>query len=295
MKKAMLIVVVCFLLSSCGLKQKQKQSDVQEITAHSYHVSDVQFTYYNPKQYDEGKDVFLIKDEMQLSRLLQYRYDIHETRTTYQSESEMDLDKINNILVHMNPFDIKLIQTSNEYKDQQGNELYHSYEIEMINLDNSYEDSKQLVKDILANIMKDDMSQVEQMRTVHDYLIDNITYNDHAVMQKQLYPTAFSVSGALLENSAVCAGYARAFMLFMEELNIPCMYMSSAQIDHSWNYVFDGNQWINIDVTWDDHDDGNHYYDYFNLEDSVFYADGRHILDKHEAKDFYTVLTESFF
>ena len=98
--------------------------------------------------------------------------------------------------------------------------------------------------------MDDDL---ENLRIVHDYLVDTIEYDGEA--GKSVY----NIYGALVNKKAVCEGYARSYKLILDELGIPCIIAcgvaknSSGDIEsHAWNYVqLDGN-WYAVDVTWDD-------------------------------------------
>lgn len=110
----------------------------------------------------------------------------------------------------------------------------------------------------LESIKNDILSQtgdndLENLRIVHDYLVDTIEYDGEA--GKSVY----NIYGALVNKKAVCEGYARSYKLILDELGIPCIIAcgvaknSSGDIEsHAWNYVqLDGN-WYAVDVTWDD-------------------------------------------
>jgi|GEM_PF-2476448 len=65
--------------------------------------------------------------------------------------------------------------------------------------------------------------------------------------------------GALLP---VCEGYARAFKLICDEMDIPCILVSGLGEggDHMWNYVqMEDGYWYAIDVTWNDSTGQNTY------------------------------------
>lgn len=94
----------------------------------------------------------------------------------------------------------------------------------------------------------------DDIKMVHDYLVDNVEY-DTSISQSNIY----DIYGALVNNVAVCEGYARAFKYIMDEMNIPCVLVigqgknSQGQTEnHAWNYVELNNKWYAIDVTWDD-------------------------------------------
>ena len=114
--------------------------------------------------------------------------------------------------------------------------------------------------DSIVNIAKTYELDYEKEKYVHDALINKITY-DEAMKDDQ---TAFS---AMVENKAVCAGYAKSFQLIMTKLGIPTYYLTGAATgDHAWNLVLLEDGYYNIDVTWDDQVD-RIIYKYFNVSE----------------------------
>lgn len=110
------------------------------------------------------------------------------------------------------------------------------------------------IENIKNNIInqKND-NQIENMKMVHDYLIDTIEYNvDDG---RNIY----NIYGALVNKKAVCEGYARTYKLILDELQIPCIIVCGVAKNaagetesHAWNYVKIDNSWYAVDVTWDD-------------------------------------------
>ncbi|HAV00661.1 MAG TPA: hypothetical protein DCW47_05655 [Lachnospiraceae bacterium] len=97
---------------------------------------------------------------------------------------------------------------------------------------------------------------------VHDRLIENVAYQVSSRMNQSAY-------SALVNGSTVCAGYARAMQYVMMELGIPCYYCTGyAGENHAWNIVGLDDGFYNVDVTWDDSEEGK--YDYFNKTDKDF-------------------------
>ncbi len=93
-----------------------------------------------------------------------------------------------------------------------------------------------------------------QIRMVHDYLVENLEYDD-TISKDNIY----NIYGALINRITVCEGYARAFKGIMDDLNIPCLIACGTGINsggdtesHAWNYVMLDGKWYAIDVTWDD-------------------------------------------
>lgn len=104
-------------------------------------------------------------------------------------------------------------------------------------------------------------STYEKIMYVHDYLIQNVVY-DYATLaeaeKKSHKPEneyIYSVYGSLINGKSVCAGYAKAFQLILNNMGIPCGYVAGeAGEPHAWNIVeLDGQNYF-VDVTWDDRD-----------------------------------------
>ena len=67
------------------------------------------------------------------------------------------------------------------------------------------------------------------------------------------------IYGTLINQKAVCEGYAKAFKYIMDELEIPCILVCGTATNsvgvtenHAWNYVQIDGIWYAVDVTWDD-------------------------------------------
>ncbi len=105
-------------------------------------------------------------------------------------------------------------------------------------------------------------SDLEKEQYVHDSLMEQVEYVVNAPMNQSAY-------SALVNGRTVCAGYARAFQYLMQRLGIPCYYCTGyAGEDHAWNIIKLGEDYFNVDVTWDDTDTPT--YDYFNKSDREF-------------------------
>lgn len=129
--------------------------------------------------------------------------------------------------------------------------------------------------DIINKIISPDMDDVEKVKAVHDYIVINTKYDLEGYEGKHdLPPSSFTEEGVLIKGKAVCQGYAEAFQLFMELLNIKSKIVSGSDkitgIGHAWNMVSLYDEWYHIDVTWDDPvpDQENRVkYNYFLLRD----------------------------
>ncbi|MDD6208094.1 MAG: transglutaminase domain-containing protein [Clostridiales bacterium] len=84
----------------------------------------------------------------------------------------------------------------------------------------------------------------QKIKLTHDYLKNKITYTAN-------YDGAYN---ALIKGKSVCNGYALSFQRIMQEMDIPCKYVTGTGQGgpHAWNLVKIGRNWYNMDVTWDD-------------------------------------------
>ena len=117
------------------------------------------------------------------------------------------------------------------------------------NYENKIEQAK---NQILSSL--DGMNDYQKIKTVHDYLIDTIEY-ENDLTQSNIY----DIYGALVKKRCVCEGYAKAFQYLMNEIGIENTIVigvgtnSQDQTEnHAWNYVELNEKWYAVDVTWDD-------------------------------------------
>ena len=120
-------------------------------------------------------------------------------------------------------------------------------------------------------------SEYEISLALHDRVAERVDYvstdNDQ------------NVYGALLEGKAVCAGYARAYQLLMQQMGITCWSVEGTSENpatgneeaHQWNLSKIDGKWYYTDVTWDDQED-NLFYAYFNVTYDVLKEDHRDLL-----------------
>ena len=104
----------------------------------------------------------------------------------------------------------------------------------------------------------------EYARKIHDYVACKVTYdpmgyNPELMLGMTRYDDlqeAYNVLGEN-QNTAVCAGYARAFALICQYAGINCAWVRGNETEessHAWNVIYpcDGSEPVLVDVTWDD-------------------------------------------
>lgn len=144
------------------------------------------------------------------------------------------------------------------------------------------------VSDIIAKIPVN-ASDVEKERIIHDYIMQNVSYDNDAASRQYVYgdtlPHAFDIYGAACNGKAVCEGYSKLFqyLCYCVGVKSSAVVGTSNGANHMWNVVnLDGN-WYHVDVTWDDTSSSAvPYYGYFNLTTNDIKAD--HTIDTSNLK-----------
>lgn len=176
-------------------------------------------------------------------------------------------------------------------------------------------------RDVAKSIATDDMTDVEKVRAVYEWIITNVDYDYGAAAQDLNAPetlkyNAFYLEGVFLDGRAVCDGKAKAFSLLCGLLGINSVRITGTAESggtsggHAWNKVLvdtQGNgykRWYVVDTTWGDvrMDTGSistvyelMSYDYLLVSDAV-------IADTHTARssfdppatDVYNVYADTF-
>ncbi|MBR2454963.1 MAG: hypothetical protein IKB36_02785 [Clostridia bacterium] len=116
------------------------------------------------------------------------------------------------------------------------------------------------VVDKLATIKVNGISRHEKLKSINDYLANNLVYDDTLSE-----PNIYDVYGALINGLCVCEGYAEAFKLLCDREGIPCITVVGTGNGgaHKWNMVLmEDGEWYTLDSTWNDQD-SNIFYSYF--------------------------------
>lgn len=131
---------------------------------------------------------------------------------------------------------------------------------------------------VVDTLITSGMSDYDVVKTLHDYLVTHCDY-DYRVDIGNMPFISHQAEGALLNGTAVCSGYAKAYEILLDAAGIPCETITGyAGGYHAWNLVQVDGEWYHVDATWDDPTNkGGDYirYTYFLKSDKVM-ASRRH-------------------
>lgn len=126
---------------------------------------------------------------------------------------------------------------------------------------------------ILAEIMRDGMTDLEKEKAAYYWLVENVNYDwTHQDALADTDRRAYHPYGGLVDRSAVCLGYAASLQLLMDMSGVECITIVGAASHstkaHGWNMVRLNGEWYCTDVAWDANarelaDD--HEWRYFNI------------------------------
>ncbi len=172
--------------------------------------------------------------------------------------------------------EIRLIYTDGNFNDTiKDNALLISANRQLIS--KQITDFNREVEEIVANIPTD-WSDSKKISHIHDYLVNNLEYDEAAVAYKDdsLTHPAYTCYGAAINNLAVCEGYAELFQYLCNLVGVNCTQVvgTGDGEPHMWNAVCLDSVWYHTDVTWDDPIGGEGIYrDYYMISWEKMSAD----------------------
>ena len=187
------------------------------------------------------------------------------------SDNSNLLTIINNYVSPYNSFN-KLYISSNTMGKITVNidKLYSAKDIEYVN------DS---MNKIMSEIITEDMSNKEKIKAIHDYIINNTSYDEEKSneIKDKVYITntnhSHKATGLYSNHLALCSGYTDTMALYLNILGIKNYKISTE--DHIWNALYLDDNWYHLDLTWDDPITNDNreilIYDFFLINDENLY------------------------
>lgn len=204
------------------------------------------FTFYCPNEYEDCvKDIIMISDK----------------------ENSEILTTLGNYISPYNNF--TYFNVSYDNLGEITVDIKHLYTPEEINKISNKIDA------IWKEIVKPDMKQEDIIYAFHDYIINHSQYDllyepelkayekevqefyringeDTKLRPPEFDPTYDSnkAIGPLFQEKAICSGYTDTMAILLDKLGIKNFKVASES--HVWNVVYINDEWLHIDLTWDD-------------------------------------------
>ena len=114
-----------------------------------------------------------------------------------------------------------------------------------------------LVRQALSGLLRS--TPKETMLSIHDYLVNTLTYNPFNPISQSAYKKVseqyeLEHNRVLACKYGVCQDYAELFQEMCLRAGIPCELVSGVAGGgpHAWNRVYVDGKWFHVDCTWDD-------------------------------------------
>ena len=262
MKKIIFLAICLILLgiilgNKDFLYEKYKELDIKininklEIPSKNIYYRDYDFNYV------QNTNDFVPKTKQDLLNIIYTSINSGENHIKFYCPTEYkeclnDIDEIasnqellTNINNYVHPYNsFKNIVTKYDSFNKIEIDLTKNYSEEQIKAVNDK------VNTLYQSLYNPNKSQIENIRVIHDYIINHTKYDEERSKNGNLQYDSDIAYGALIEGYALCGGYSDAMQLFLEKMNIKNFKVSSDK--HIWNAVFINNNWYHLDLTWDD-------------------------------------------
>ncbi|MCQ2494726.1 MAG: InlB B-repeat-containing protein [Lachnospiraceae bacterium] len=108
------------------------------------------------------------------------------------------------------------------------------------------------IKEALS-VVQDEMSDMQKAIAIHDYLVSVSEYDYERYLNGTLaqHPDTYNMYGVLVDNVAVCQGFAETYKYLLNKVGITAYIVSSKNRNHAWNLIEIDEKLYYVDVTWD--------------------------------------------
>lgn len=198
-----------------------------------------------PKNKDDLKNIYYTVVNSGMENFTFYCPNDYQKCINDVNEIANDQNIISTINNFVNPYNsFKTLKTEIDTSGRVNIHIEKVYDNEMIILIN-YK-----IDEIYNQIIKDNLTKEEKIKKIHDYIINNTKYDILRSDDKIINYQSDNAYGVLIEKYGICSGYTDAMMLFLEKMAIENIKISTD--NHVWNYVKLDDEYLHLDLTWDD-------------------------------------------
>ncbi len=262
------MALCCIMMCSCSvhldinLNELLGEFSFQEEVSYK-EPSKIEVSDYYTKAYDEPIQRELSESEIEIYNLICYYIENYELTFTLHNKDENEVIKAYLAVIDDHP---EYFWLNKGYRYTKTTFSTHD-EVEFTPVSHGSakaiavkQEKFQAVVDEIVTEAEKQESLYDKVLYVHDYIVDHTSYDHEAAEsdsdKDDIYFDSRTAYGCLVNQKAVCSGYAYAFQYIMQRLGIPCGYVTGTDTQkgesHAWNYLTLGDYNYQIDVTWDD-------------------------------------------
>lgn len=283
-KRILLTLVLSLILTSCSIIFPTQKEDAL-IDIEGLYGEERQFVLAGLPSYVDEKEVYRINDEKELALLSIIQEKENNLKVYYVSDNTISIDRTFSYIESIIPYTFNIVITEIPYT-RNGEVLMTLFSIEIKPNHADYKSIFESAKNWNDNSITSTMSDREKIKIIHDEIVRNTQYDTSILdidLSSSVKHPSFEATGVFNFNTAVCSGYSRAFNVLAQDAGIPSLMVSSIDMLHAWNLVYDGLSWKFIDTTFNDPipDRADRVlYTYYLLDERQFLQDGKHSFDK---------------
>ena len=203
-------------------------NDLLEIIYGTINQGWQEFTFYCPSEYAEcTKDI------------------------TEITKNELILTHLNNFVHPYNSFES--LKTSITESGEITLKVNYLYNEEKINYINEYVDK------IINDLYNKDDDDYKNLQSIHDYIINHTKYDIERNDKGDSPYESYSAYGTVKDGYATCNGYADLMAIILSKLGYENYKIATTKEEisyesngHIWNAVKIDDEWLHLDLTWDD-------------------------------------------
>ncbi len=236
-------------------------------------------------QNKQDKDNWVVTSEDQLEEIFKYAFENYKSTIVLQFKTgKYNIDSMQKLVSNTSDsvaekYPMLVIRSCTFSMMGNNNPIVKAqiqYPLKVTNTLRTYENkTKSKIIDILNHRVFPKQKDYEIELALYKYLVDNVKYSK-TVENDQIYitssPSTHTMFGTLIDQVAVCDGYAKSLMYLLNSCGIPTKFVggTSENMGHAWNIVKIQGKYYHVDATWGDTDDeySASYYQYFNENDA---------------------------
>ena len=143
--------------------------------------------------------------------------------------------------------------------------------IQDINIEEAKVKLNETAEKFINEVISEGMTDFEKELAIHNKLVEQVDYYEYENIE-DIPDLKHSAYGALVDKSAVCDGYSKAFKILLDKIGIESIIIRGETNDvaHAWNLVKLEDDYYHVDVTSDVFNNKNKKYTihiYFNITD----------------------------
>lgn len=171
----------------------------------------------------------------------------------------------------------ELIVIADEYKIRDFDYIAQAYLTgdESLLESDADKETLELAKEVLEEIITEDMTVYEKELAIHDWLCENVSFDGDSLSAMGSAMNYMDTPyGVLKYNMGVCVGYATTFRLLTTMAGMECDIIHDTEYCHTWNVIkLDDGEYYLVDVYSDVVGDGTVIHTNFNLNEDTMYND----------------------